>query len=275
MKNIHELLRFDGTLPDPGDTPGVKSKGAAAKAIKAMTPELGELQEKLFANGKLDSNKRLLLVLQGMDASGKDGTVKHVVGLLNPGGCRITSFGKPSKEELAHDFLWRTTNALPTAGEVGVFNRSHYEDVLIVRVHDLVPPAVWGRRYGRINTWEKRQAARGCTIVKVFLHISKAEQKERLLARIDDPTKHWKVGTADIPERHRWDDYQEAYRDVLNRCSTDVAPWHVVPSDRKWYRNWAISNLVLESLRAMDLGWPTPEGIDMRAMKKELQSETA
>ena len=274
MTTVHELLRFDGKLPDPRATPGIKSKAAAGKAIDAMAPELAELQEKLFANGKLDSKKRLLLVLQGMDASGKDGTVKHVVGLLNPGGCRITSFGKPSKEELAHDFLWRTTNALPVAGQVGVFNRSHYEDVLIVRVHDLVPAAVWGRRFGRINTWEKRLAASDCTIIKVFLHISKAEQKERLLARIDDPTKHWKVGTADIPERHRWDDYQQAYQDVLTRCSTDAAPWHVVPSDRKWYRNWAISNLVLESLRAMDLGWPTPDGIDLRAMKKELLAES-
>ena len=273
--DLRELLRFDGTLPGPRDTPGFKGgKAKASKELAALAPDMATLQEKLFANGNVGGNKRLLLVLQGMDACGKDGTVKHVVGQVNPAGCRITSFGKPTKVELAHDFLWRITNALPTAGQLGVFNRSHYEDVLIVRVHDLVPRTVWSRRYARINAFEKRIAASGCTIVKVFLHISKDEQKRRLLERLEDPTKHWKVGTNDIPERHRWDDYQAAYLDAMSRCSTDVAPWHVVPSDRKWYRDWAVSQLVLETLREMDLGWPTPAGINLKAMKKELLAET-
>jgi PPK2 family polyphosphate:nucleotide phosphotransferase len=269
-KSAHDLLRWNGTLPDPRDTPGVKGKDQARKAVEKMAPELAELQEKLFANGKLGGDKKVLLLLQGMDASGKDGTVKHVVGQVNPAGCRITSFGKPTKEELAHDFLWRITNALPGAGQLGVFNRSQYEDVLVVRVHDLVPRAVWGRRYARINAWERRLAAQGTTLIKVFLHISPDEQKERLLARIEDPTKHWKIGDRDITERALWDDYQTAYLTALEKCSTDVAPWYVVPADRKWYRDWAVSSLLLEALRGLDLGWPTPEGLDLKAMKKQL-----
>ncbi len=271
--DVRELLSWNGTLLDPAATPGAKSKAQAFKDIAALAPELAELQEKLFANGKLGSKRRVLLVLQGMDASGKDGTLKHVVGLMNPAGCRIRSFTKPTKEELAHDFLWRIDNALPHSGEIGVFNRSHYEDVLIVRVHDLVPRATWSRRYARINAWEKRLVAAETTVVKVFLHISKDEQKVRLLERLDDPAKHWKLGAADIPERHRWDDYREAYDAVLAKTSTNVAPWYVVPADRKWYRNWAISHLLLETLRSLELGWPTPEGVNPKAMKKELLAE--
>ncbi len=272
-KNVRDLLRYDGSLPGTRDTAGVKSRKQAEKQTAALAPELADLQERLFANGKLGGQRRVLLLLQGMDAGGKDGTVKHVVGAVNPGGVRITSFGKPTKEELAHDFLWRITNALPAAGQIGVFNRSQYEDVLIVRVHELVPRAVWGRRFARINAWEKRQADAGTAIIKVFLHISPDEQKQRLLDRLEDPTKHWKVGTADIPERRRWAEYQAAYADVLERCSTDIAPWYVVPADRKWYRNWAVSHLLVETLRDMDLQWPVPEGIDLRAMRKELLSE--
>ena len=272
--DLRDVLRYDGTLPDPRDTPGFSGgKAKARKAVAELAPEMAELQEKLFANGKLGGRARVLLVLQGMDASGKDGTVKHVVGQVNPGGVRITSFGKPTKEELAHDFLWRITNALPAAGQIGVFNRSQYEDVLIVRVHDLVPRSVWSRRYARINAWEKRLAAAGTTIVKVFLHLSPEEQKERLLARLEDPTKHWKVGTADIPERHLWDAYQEAYAAALERCSTDVAPWYVVPADRKWYRDWAVGTLLHQALTDLDLPWPVPEGVDLAAMKKELLAE--
>ncbi len=271
--SVRDLLRYDGTVPGTRDTPGVKSRGQAEKQTAELATELADLQERLFANGKLDDPRRVLLLLQGMDASGKDGVVKHVVGAVNPGGVRITGFGRPTKEELAHDFLWRITNALPAAGEIGVFNRSQYEDVLIVRVHELVPRAVWGRRFARINAWEKRQAAAGTSIVKVFLHLSPDAQKERLLERLDDPTKHWKVGTADIPERHRWAEYQAAYADVLARCSADVAPWYVVPADRKWYRNWAVSNLLAETLWDMDLHWPVPAGVDMKAMRTELLSE--
>jgi PPK2 family polyphosphate:nucleotide phosphotransferase len=273
-KSVRDQLRWNGTLPDPRDSPGVKGKATVRKDVAAIAPQLADLQERLFANGKLGGSHRVLLLLQGMDASGKDGTVKHVVGQVNPGGCRITSFGAPTKAELAHDFLWRVTNALPAAGQLGVFNRSHYEDVLIVRVHDLVPRSVWSRRYARINTWEKRLAAQGTALVKVFLHISKDEQKARLLERLDDPTKHWKVGAADLPERERWDDYQEAYLAALARCSTDEAPWYVVPADRKWYRDWAVSHLLLETLTDLDLGWPEPDDLDLQAMRHQLTAGT-
>jgi PPK2 family polyphosphate:nucleotide phosphotransferase len=272
-KSVRDLLRYDGTLRDPRDTPGVKSRSQARKEVEAIAPELADLQEQLFATGKLGGRRRALLVLQGMDASGKDGTVKHVVGQLNPVGCRITSFGTPTAEELAHDFLWRVTNALPTAGQVGVFNRSHYEDVLIVQVHNLVPRAVWARRYARINAWERRLAAADTTIVKVFLHLSKKEQKERLLARLNDPTKHWKVGPDDVAERRRWDDYQAAYDAVLHKTNTDSAPWYAVPADRKWYRDWAVSHLLLETLRDLDLTWPAPPGVDLEGMRKELLAD--
>ncbi|MCU1602894.1 MAG: PvdS [Frankiales bacterium] len=274
-KSVRDQLRWNGTLPDPRDTPGTKGKAQARKDLASIAPKLADLQERLFANAKVGGDRKVLLLLQGMDASGKDGTVKHVVGQVNPAGCRITSFGKPTKEELAHDFLWRTTNALPAAGQIGVFNRSQYEDVLVVRVHELVPRATWSRRYARINAWESRAVKSGASVVKVFLHISPDEQKQRLLERIDNPTKHWKVGTADIPERHRWADYQAAYLGALTRCSTDVAPWYVVPADRKWYRDWAVSSLLLETLSDLELGWPTPDGLDLKAMRKELVSEAA
>ncbi len=271
--SVRDLLRYSGELPDPRDTPGAKSRAKAEKETAALAPELADLQERLFANGKLGGNKRVLLLLQGMDASGKDGTVKHVVGQVNPAGCRITSFGRPTKEELSHDFLWRINNAAPAAGQLGVFNRSQYEDVLIVRVHEMVPRTTWSRRFARINAWEKRQAAAGTTIVKVFLHLSKDEQKQRLLERIELPDKHWKVGTSDIPERRRWDDYTHAYADVLAKCSTDIAPWYVVPADRKWYRNWAVSQLLVHSMRDLELGWPLPDGINLKAMRRELLAE--
>jgi PPK2 family polyphosphate:nucleotide phosphotransferase len=271
--SVRDLLRYDGELPDPRATPGVKSKSAARKDVAAVAPELARLQEQLFANGKVDERTRALLLLQGTDTSGKDGTVKHVVGLVNPSGCRITSFGKPTKEELAHDFLWRITDALPAPGQLGVFNRSQYEDVLVVRVHELVPRAVWSRRYAQINAWERRLVRAGTPVLKVFLHISRKEQKERLLARLQDPTKHWKVGTNDIPERHLWDAYQEAYDAVLEKCSTDGAPWYVVPADRKWYRDWAVTQLLTETLRDLRLEWPTPAGVDLAAMVAELEAE--
>ena len=268
-----DLLRSTARCRTRGTPRGEEPKGRPRRTSPSSAPELAELQEKLFANGKLGDPRRALLVLQGMDAGGKDGAVKHVVGQVNPGGLPHHVVRQAHEEELAHDFLWRITNALPAAGQLGVFNRSHYEDVLVVRVHDLVPRAVWGRRYARINAWEKRVAAQGTAIVKVFLHISADEQKQRLLDRIEDPTKHWKIGTADIPERQRWEDYQEAYADVLERCSTDIAPWYVVPADRKWYRDWAVSQLLAETLRELDLGWPEPEGVNLKAMKKELLAE--
>ena len=273
--DVRSLLRWDGACPDPRDTPGAPTKLRARAEVAELGTELAELQEKLFAQGQLGGSKRVLLLLQGMDASGKDGAVKHVVGLVNPAGVRITSFGQPTPQELTHPFLWRMDNALPTAGQIGVFNRSQYEDVLVVRVHDLVPRTVWSRRYAQINAWEKRLTASGCTIVKVFLHLSPAEQRSRLLERLDDPTKHWKVGPADVTERHRWADYQTAYDAVLAKTSTEVAPWYVLPADRKWYRDWALTHLLLETLRGMDLRWPEPIDLDLDGMRATLLDEPA
>jgi PPK2 family polyphosphate:nucleotide phosphotransferase len=252
-------------------TPGVKGKTRAARDIRKLAPKLADLQERLYAEGKDGGTRRIVVVLQGMDTSGKDGAVKHVVGLMNPAGVKITSFGKPTKEELRHDFLWRFNRALPGAGYIGVFNRSQYEDVLIVRVHDLVPKEQWEARYDLINAWEAEQVAKGVTFVKVFLHISYDEQRRRLLARLSDVRKHWKINPGDIDERKLWESYREAYAAVLQRCSTDSAPWHVVPADRKWYRNWALSHLLLETLEGLDPQWPVRPELDLAAMRKALK----
>jgi PPK2 family polyphosphate:nucleotide phosphotransferase len=252
-------------------TPGVKGKTRAATDIRKLAPKLADLQERLYAEGKDGGTRRIVVVLQGMDTSGKDGAVKHVVGLMNPAGVKITSFGKPTKEELRHDFLWRFNRALPGAGYIGVFNRSQYEDVLIVRVHDLVPKEQWEARYDLINAWEAEQVAKGVTFVKVFLHISYDEQRRRLLARLSDVRKHWKINPGDIDERKLWESYREAYAAVLQRCSTDAAPWHVVPADRKWYRNWALSHLLLETLEGLDPQWPVRPELDLAAMRKALK----
>jgi PPK2 family polyphosphate:nucleotide phosphotransferase len=252
-------------------TPGVKGKKRAARDIRKLGPKLADLQERLYADGKSDGTRRVVVVLQGMDTSGKDGAVKHVVGLVNPAGVKITSFGKPTKEELRHDFLWRFNRALPSPGYIGVFNRSHYEDVLIVRVHDLVPKEQWEARYDLINAWEAEQVAKGVTFVKVFLHISYDEQRRRLLARLSDVRKHWKINPGDIDERKLWESYREAYAAVLQRCSTDAAPWYVVPADRKWYRNWAVSHLLLETLEELDPQWPVRPDLDLAGMRKALK----
>jgi PPK2 family polyphosphate:nucleotide phosphotransferase len=252
-------------------TPGVKSRKAAAKDLAKLGPKLAELQEKLYAEGRVGGNRRVVLLLQGTDSSGKDGTVKHVVGLVNPSGVKITSFGPPTDEERKHPFLWRVTKALPGPGYLGVFNRSQYEDVLIVRVHDLVPPAEWEKRYDLINAWEAKQVAAGVTFVKVFLHISKEEQRKRLLARLDDVRKHWKVNPSDIEERALWESYRVAYGAMLERCSTDVAPWYVVPADHKWYRNWAVTHLLAETLEELDPQWPVRPDLDIPGMIKALQ----
>ena len=277
MTSVTELLRVEpGSSArladiDPRSTPGTKKGKVDAQAeTTELGAELAELQEMLYANARHDDPRRVLLVLQGMDTSGKGGAVKRVAGQVNPAGVRIAGFGKPTKEELAHDFLWRIEKALPPAGTIGVFDRSHYEDVLIVRVHDLVPSAEWETRYDRINEWEAGLVEQGFTLLKVMLHISLEEQRERLLARLDDPTKHWKVNPADIDERERWTDYATAYEAALSRCSTDAAPWHVLPADRKWYRDWALSHLLLETLRDMDLSWPKPD-LDLEGMRAALQ----
>jgi PPK2 family polyphosphate:nucleotide phosphotransferase len=244
---------------DPGDTSGFDgSKKKAEKALVDRGVELAELQERMYADAYTGGRRRILLVLQGMDTSGKGGVVDHVLGLLNPHGLRLKTFRKPTEEELAHDFLWRIEKALPEPGLVGAFDRSHYEDVLVTRVHQLVDAAELERRYGAINDFEKRLVDDGTVVIKCMLHISAEKQKERLLARLEDPEKQWKFKPEDVDERAYWRDYQKAYEIALERCNTDAAPWYVVPSDAKWYRNWAVGELLLEALRGMKLEWPKP-----------------
>lgn len=264
-RSVAELLRVPpGSIHlaavDTRATPGFDGdKTAAKQQLPELAGRLADLQERLYAHGRTGDRRRLLLVLQGMDTSGKGGTVRHVVGSADPAGLSIVSFKAPTKEELGHDFLWRIRKALPGPGFLGVFDRSHYEDVLVVRVKDLVERRVWSRRYASINRFEERLVESGCTIVKVMLHISPDEQRERLLARLDDPTKHWKYRPGDVDERELWPRYQEAYEAALEQCNTETAPWHVVPADRKWYRNWAVSMLVIEHLEAMDMQWPAAD----------------
>ncbi len=240
---------------DPGDTGEFKEKAAAEAETERNRKELEDLQERLWA----DDTRALLVVLQGMDTCGKDGTIRHVMSGMSPQGCVVTSFKVPNEEEKDHDYLWRIHKAVPRRGEVGVFNRSHYEDVVVVRVHGLVPERVWRKRYEQINEFEKHLDENGTRVLKFFLHISKEEQKKRLKARLEDPTKNWKFSEGDIEERARWDEYMEAYEEAITRCSTGVAPWFVIPADRKWFRNLAVSEIMTEALKDMDLKWPTPK----------------
>lgn len=248
----------------------VGDKKDAVKGLAALGDELSELQEKLFAGGRAGASAvRVLLVMQGMDTSGKGGIVRHVAGLVDPQGLAITSFKKPTAAERRHDFLWRVEKVLPQAGMIGVFDRSHYEDVLIARVRQLADAAEIERRYGAINDFEKAFTDEGGVIIKCFLNITADDQKERLAARLDDPTKYWKYNTGDLDERMLWADYQHAYAVALERCSPETAPWHVVPSGRKWYRNWAVATLLVEKLRALDLSWPAAD-FDVDAQKARL-----
>ena len=252
-----------GHLPadvDPRATPGFAGDKIAGQAALAVGAErLSELQERLFAASKGDSAARVLLVVQGMDTAGKGGIMRHVVGSVDPQGVRITAFTAPTEEEKQHDFLWRIRRALPGPGVIGVFDRSHYEDVLIVRVHGLVPPDEIERRYDEINAFEREITEEGTTVVKVMLHISPEEQKERLAQRLERPDKHWKYNPGDVDERLLWHDYQKAYEIALERCSTDVAPWYVVPADRKWYARWAVQQLLLDALDDIDPQWPAAD----------------
>jgi PPK2 family polyphosphate:nucleotide phosphotransferase len=272
---ISELLRVrpgavDLAAYDADGQPGFEGgKKDGKKAVEALAPRLAEMQEKLFADGYTDGSRSLLLVIQGMDTSGKGGVLKHCVGLFDPGGVRIKSFKKPTKEELSHDFLWRIEKETPAHGYVGIFDRSHYEDVLVVKVHELADAAEVDRRYDAINAFEQRLVDQGTTVVKCMLHISNDEQRDRLLARLEDPTKQWKYKPDDVNERMRWEDYQRAYEVALERCSTDAAPWHVVPGNKKWYRTWAISTLLTEALEAMQLDWPAPS-YDVEGEKKRV-----
>jgi len=244
---------------DTGATPKVPGDKETTKdAAAQMGEQLSALQERLFARGRVnaDSARRVLVILQGMDTAGKGGVVRHTFGLLDPQGVQLAAFKAPTKEELSHDFLWRIRRELPDAGMIGVFDRSHYEDVLVARVDELVEPEVWRRRYDRINRFEAELAASGTVIVKFFLHISPKVQQERLVARLDDPEKHWKFDPSDIAARAKGGDYQQAYTDVLERCNPDIAPWYVIPADHKWYRNWAVAQILLETLRSMNITWP-------------------
>lgn len=240
---------------DPDDTLGQERDD---KALEKTLRRLRELQHLLYA----DKRYALLIVLQALDAGGKDGTIRHVMSGVNPQGCEVFSFKAPTNEELAHDFLWRIHNATPSKGNIGIFNRSHYEDVLIVRVHNLVPKAVWHKRYRQINDFEQMLTENGVTILKFFLHISRAEQKKRFQARIEDSSRNWKLSLPDFEERQHWDDYMAAYEDALSRCSTDHAPWYVVPANKKWFRNYVVAELVVQALDNMRLKYPAPT-VDM------------
>jgi PPK2 family polyphosphate:nucleotide phosphotransferase len=265
---------FDLSTVDPSSTPGLTGKKAsskwARKKLKAIGDGLSLFQEQLFATATVTgTRRRVVLLLQAMDCGGKDGTVKKVAGTMNPGGLSVVGFGKPTAEELRHDFLWRIRKAVPPPGQFAVFNRSQYEDVLIVRVHNLVPPEVWEGRYDQINAFEAELTAAGVTILKVMLHISRDEQKARLDKRLHDPTKYWKFDPADLQERGFWDDYQSAYNVALSRCSTEIAPWHVVPANHKWYRDWAVATLLHETLADLDLSYPPPS-FDVHLERKRL-----
>ena len=248
---------------DPRSTPGFDGgKADGKKALAALGDEVAELQERLYAEAHGDNGveRSVLLVIQGMDTSGKGGVMRHCVGLLDPQGVQITAFKSPTKTELKHDFLWRIRkHAPPVPGMIGIFDRSHYEDVLIARVRELARAEEIERRYDAINDFELELVGKGVRVITCMLHISEDEQRERLLARLRDPTKFWKFNPGDIDERAHWDAYQAAYEIVLERCNTEASPFYVIPADRKWYRNWAITSILLEQLRAMDPRYPEPD----------------
>jgi PPK2 family polyphosphate:nucleotide phosphotransferase len=229
-------------------------KEAAEQTLDKNRKRLEELQYKMYA----DTRHAVLIVLQGIDGAGKDGTIRHVITAFNPQGCTVTSFKAPSAEELRHDYLWRIHANVPRRGEVGVFNRSHYEDVLVVRVDDLVPKAVWSERYGQINEFERLLSVSGTHVIKIFLHISKDEQRKRFESRLQDPHKRWKFDPDDVAKRAQWDKYREAFEAALARCSTEHAPWHLIPSDRKWFRNLAVSQILVNELEKLPLRYPKP-----------------
>lgn len=276
---IRELLRvpaeFDDIddLIDPDDTPGYpkkRDKDDVDDLKEIMEPELSDLQERLFAAGRDDPDSpRVLVILQGMDTAGKGGVIRHTFGMVDPQGLALKAFKRPTEEELSHDFLWRIRNALPGPGMIGIFDRSQYEDVLVQRVDEIVPEKVWRQRYELINEFEGELVASGTHIIKCFLHVSRDEQQERLLERLKRPDKHWKYNPGDVDVRLKWDDYMAAYADALRNCNPDQAPWYVIPADRKWYRNWAVAQLMLEELRSLDLGWPAAD-FDVEVEKRRV-----
>jgi PPK2 family polyphosphate:nucleotide phosphotransferase len=239
---------------DPGSAPGVRDKEEAVQQLQKNLERLAVLQLLLYAEDK----RAVLVILQGIDASGKDGTIRHVMTGLNPQGCHVTPFKVPNSEELSHDFLWRIHKKVPSKGEIGVFNRSHYEDVLVARVHKLVPKDIWSARYEQINNFEKILSENNVTILKFFLYISKDEQKKRFEQRLVNPEKNWKFSVADLEDRKYWDDYMSAYEDAINRCSTPHAPWYIIPANKKWFRNLAVSQVMLETMEDMKMAFPKP-----------------
>jgi len=246
----HPVKLADWDPDETGAFDGGKNDGK--DILDQLTAELEELQERLYA----EHRHKVLVVLQGMDTSGKDGVIRHVFEGVNPQGVRVAGFKVPTQIELDHDYLWRVHNQVPAKGEIVIFNRSHYEDVLAVRVNQLVPDKVWGARFDQINAFEKMLADEGVTILKFYLHISKKEQKKRLEERLQEPAKQWKFALGDLKTRERWDDYMVAYQDVLNRTSTDWAPWYIVPSDKKWFRNLVIGSVLVDTLKKLKIEYP-------------------
>ncbi|TME92441.1 MAG: polyphosphate kinase 2 family protein [Chloroflexi bacterium] len=273
-KQVRELLvakpgdgRFRLIEIDPDTTPGLKGKHRAKTDLARHRDSLFKLQERLYAERK----RALLVVLQAMDTGGKDGTVTHVIGNMNPQAVLISSFKAPTPEEKGHGFLWRIRKRLPEKGNIGIFNRSHYEDVLVARVHNLAPPDVIERRYEKINAFERKLTRSGTRVVKLMLHISYDEQRQRLIDRLKNPDKHWKFSEHDIDERGYWDDYQSAYSTAISRCSTDWAPWFVIPADDKDYRNWAVASILIETLEEMNPQYPRPK-LDVPRLIKRLKA---
>ena len=254
---------------DPAFNDRHQSQETANAEIEQYRKRLADLQEMLY----VERRRSLLICLQGIDASGKDGTIKHFLGTMNPQGCTVTPFRQPTAEEAAHDFLWRVHRAAPARGEVAIFNRSHYEDVLVARVHNLVPKSVWSLRYERINAFEQGLAEHDTHVLKFFLHISSEEQLVRFKARLDDPTKQWKISESDYRERRFWSDYAAAYEEALSRCSTERAPWFVIPSNHKWFRNLAIARIVVEHLEGLKLTYPKA-GVDLDRIRREYHAAT-
>ena len=255
---------------DPGYHDDYESEGAVASELKKYSQRLTELQAVMYAENK----HALLIVLQAMDGGGKDGTVHHVMAAMNPQGCSVVGFKVPTAEELAHDYLWRTHKMTPGKGHITVFNRSHYEDVLVVRVHGLVSEEIWSKRYNEINEFERELANSGTTIVKFFLHIDKEEQLKRFRDRLDTPDKQWKISDSDYTEREYWDEYQRAYMDVLSKCSFNYAPWYVIPANAKWFRDLAVSQILVETLEGLKMKYPEPS-VDLVAIKQKYHAEVA
>ncbi|MFJ4653067.1 polyphosphate kinase 2 family protein [Nocardia sp. NPDC088792] len=272
-KPVTKVLRADGVQVgeiDTAATPGFKgNKQDGEKLLQERGAVLSDLQERLYANGRTGDTRSVLLVLQGMDTAGKGGIVRHVIGSVDPQGVDHAAFGVPTPEEKKHHFLWRIKRKLPRGGQIGVFDRSHYEDVLVVRVHELVAPEVWGKRYDEINKWERQLVDNGTTVVKVAMFVSLDEQKKRLAQRLDRPDKFWKFNPDDIGERAYWPQYQEAYQAVLDRTNTEYAPWYVLPCDRKWYSHLAVTELLIDALQGLKLDWP-PADFDVNEQKKRL-----